>query len=233
MNPLELNEREPNYTLMLLVTGGALVLSGSTALNTGWILCWYGVGSILVGLGYARFGAGIFGKKIDGGRLWLNRIILFPFLVLNAAVWHFRHRLLSREDICNEVSPGIWLGRRTIDGELPANITTVVDLTAEFSATPQVRKLNYICVPTLDGYAPNDEQFENLMRDLSSNCETVYIHCAAGHGRSAAVAVALLVARGLASDLTEAERIVKAKRPGISIKKPQRQLLHRWFEARK
>jgi protein-tyrosine phosphatase len=88
----------------------------------------------------------------------------------------------------------------------------------QFSATAQVRKLNYICVPTLDGYAPGDEDFGKLISKLSASSEEVYIHCAAGHGRSAAIAVALLVGRGLASDLTEAETTVKAKRPLISIK---------------
>jgi len=40
------------------------------------------------------------------------------------------------------------------------------------------------------------------------------------------------VARGLANDLNEAEEIVKKKRPRISIKKPQRELLNRWVKGR-
>lgn len=218
------------YVAMLFVAGCSLILSGSKAVNPGWILCWCGVGFILVGLAYTRFGAGVFGKRLDGDRSWLNRIVLFPYLILIVVMWHLRHRVLSREETCNQVSPGIWLGRRPLDGELPSGITTVVDLTAEFSATPQARKLKYMCVPTLDGCAPQDEDFYKLINALSLSREAVYIHCAAGHGRSAAVAVALLVARGLANDLNEAEGIVKNARPRISLSKPQRELLNRWFK---
>ncbi len=178
---------------MLFIAGVALILSGSSAIQTGWPFCWCGMGFILVGLAYARFGVSVFGKRLDGGRFWLNRLILCPFLLLNYVMWHLRHRVFSREDMCNEVVAGIWLGRRPLDGELPANVTTVVDLTAEFSATTHARKLKYFCVPTLDGCAPHDEEFRQLMSNLSASCEPVYIHCAAGHGRSAAVAVALLV----------------------------------------
>lgn len=230
--PKSSKEGASTYTSMLFVAGIALILSGSSSIQTGWPFCWFGMGFVLVGFAYAQYGAGIFGKRLDGGRFWLNRLILCPFLWLNYAMWYLRHRLLSREDICNEVAPGIWLGRRPLDGELPASVTTVVDLTAEFSATNQARKLNYLCVPTLDGCAPDFEEFRQLMSNLSSSCEPVYLHCAAGHGRSATVAVALLVARGLAKDLNEAERIVKSRRPLVSIKNPQRELLRKWFEAR-
>jgi len=231
MSKLAMKEGEQNYTLMLLVAGVALILSGSSAIERGWLLVWFGIGCILVGLAYVRFGAEIFGKRADGGRSWLNRLILCPFLLLNYVLWHLHHRVLRQEDVFNEVAPGIWLGRRPLEGELPPQVTTVVDLTAEFSATVQARKLNYVCVPTLDGCAPSDEDFSKLIAKLCASSEPVYIHCAAGHGRSAAVAVSLLVGRGFAKDLAEAETIVKAKRPLISIKQPQRELLHRWFAA--
>ncbi len=220
------------YIQLLFVVGITQIMCGLTSMNSGWVLVWSGIGFVIVGAAYAKFGPKVFGKKLDGDRSWLNRIILFPFLVLNVTMWHLRHRLLSREDVCNEIAPGVWLGRRPLDSELPNDVRTVVDLTAEFSATPRARKLNYICVPTLDGLAPDDRAFSQLMQRLGSCDDSVYIHCAAGHGRSAAVAAAYLVSRGLAKDLCEAEAIIKAKRPRIEINKPQRDLIDRWFAAR-
>ncbi len=231
MGKVCLKEGEQNYTYMLLLAGFALILSGSSAIETGWLICWAGLGFVLVGLSYMRFGVGVFGKQPDGGRAWFNRIILFPYLILNVTMWHLRHRVLSKEDSCNEISPGIWLGRRPIDGEIPDGIITIVDLAAEFSATPQARKLNYICLPALDGRAPDDARFFKLMSELSDSSEPLYIHCAAGHGRSAAVAVGVMLARGLAAGIDEAEEIVQKKRPKISIKKPQREQLERWLHT--
>lgn len=231
MGKLHLKEGDQNYTLMLFVSGMALMISGSSAIDSGWPLVWFGFGCVLVGAGYWRLGPGLFGKQLDGDRSWLNRIILFPYLLVNVVLWHLRHRVLSKEDTCNEIAPGIWLGRRPIDGEMPDGIKTVVDLTCEFSATPQARKLNYICVPTLDGLAPPDKDFDQLMHNLAASNDPIYIHCAAGHGRSAAIVVGLLVAKGVSKDLAEAERLVKAKRPKVSIKLPQRQMLNRWFAA--
>lgn len=229
MGAVRLKEGEQNYTYMLFVSGLALVLAGGSDYGNGWLLLWCGLGFLIVALGYSGFGPRVFGKRADGDRSWLNRTILFPFLALNAAMWHLRHRLLSKEDICNEVAPGLWLGRRPIEGELPAEVRVVVDLTAEFSATPSARKLTYFCLPTLDGLAPDFDAFIELMGELQLLQEPLYIHCAAGHGRSAMVAAAVLIARGLADDVDSAEAVLKAKRPKVSIKKPQREMLSKWI----
>ena len=36
-------------------------------------------------------------------------VLLLPYLVLTWVLWHV-HRLVSREDCCHEVAPGLWLG---------------------------------------------------------------------------------------------------------------------------
>lgn len=217
----------------LFFTGLALILSGCLALEHGWPLCWWGIGFAVIGAGYARLAPVVFGKTKEGGRRRLQRVVLLPYLVSNYLTWYLRHFLLTKEDVCNEIAPGIWLGRRPLDHELPPAITTVVDLTAEFTASEKIRRLNYICLPTLDGMAPPASAFGELIYNLAQACDqNIYIHCAAGHGRSAAVAVALLVERGIANDLTEAEQLIKNRRPRISIKAPQKALLNEWFRSR-
>lgn len=172
-----------------------------------------------------------FGKGMNGNRSWLHRIVLFPYLALRLAVWHFMKRIVSKEDKCNFVCPGVWLGRRPLDGDFPPNVRTVVDLTCEYTATPEARKLNYICLPTLDGLAPNAEAFGNLIERLTPRQEDIYIHCAAGHGRSAMVAIALVVARGHATTIEDAESLVQKARPKVSLHASQRMILDNWFHT--
>ncbi len=220
----------PSYAILNLLAGYSLILSGSSLakLHQSTLLIWWGTGMFLIGAAYLFSVPGVFGKKAPGNRSWLLRAVLFPTLALNYAIWHLRHRIISTEDTCNLVAPGVWLGRRPLEHELPPSVRTVVDLTCEMTASPSSRKLNYICLPILDGCAPSVEALFSLVVLLQRYKSPLYIHCAAGHGRSAMVAVALLVARGHAHTLEEAEEMVRSARPAISIKAPQQAALKEW-----
>jgi protein-tyrosine phosphatase len=54
-----------------------------------------------------------------------------------------------------------------------------------------------------------------------------------GYGRSATVAAAVLMAKGLAADEREAEKMLQTKRPGVRLKKQQRETLRRWSASRR
>lgn len=79
-----------------------------------------------------------------------------------------------------------------------------------------------------------------LVRKVARWQGGVYIHCASGHGRSATVAAAVLMVRGLAADAKAAENLMKRVRPGIRLSLGQRRLLGRvherlrsgWLEVR-
>jgi protein-tyrosine phosphatase len=108
----------------------------------------------------------------------------------------------------------------------------VVDLTAEFFAARGVRSgRDYLALPTLDGTAPDEVRFRTLLASLADHPGPVYIHCAAGYGRSALLAAALLLARGLAADARQAEARLREVRPGVRLKPPQRRLLRRLVAA--
>lgn len=221
-----------SYTVLNMVAGYSLILSGSSfpQAGQGLLLMWWGLGMFLTGAAYLFQVHGIFGKSSRGNRSWLLRLVFFPTLAMNYTLWHIRHRVVSKEDSCNLVAPGVWLGRRPLEHELPPSVSTVVDLTCEMTASPSSRKLNYICLPILDGYAPSVEALFSLILILRQLESPLYIHCAAGHGRSAMVAVALLVARGYAKTLEEAEEMVRAARPAIAIKSTQQTVLKQWYE---
>jgi predicted protein tyrosine phosphatase len=74
-------------------------------------------------------------------------------------------------------------------------------------------------------------EFAGIVREVAALEGGVLIHCAQGHGRSAALAAALLIARGVVEDLEGAERLLIASRPKVRLKPSQRTLV-RAFAAR-
>ena len=220
-----------NYAFLLGVLGGAQVMLGAQLPTVvAWWVSWSGICFLVVAAGYAGVGARVLGKRADGALApWT--LALLPFLLFTWLVWHLQRRL-TREPCCHKVAPGIWLGRRPLAHEVPAGVTLVVDLTAEFPSTRAVRAgRRYLCLPTLDTRAPDPDRLRRIVATAATWKGGVYIHCANGHGRSATVAIAVLVARGLAADLAEAEAQIRSTRAGISLSPAQRAMLEHFVYA--
>src|SRR5262249_16782490 len=114
--------------------------------------------------------------------------------------------------------------------ELPPGVVLVVDLTAEFPVARGVALgRDYVALPTLDGTAPQEQAFRAALTTIVASPGPVYLHCAMGHGRSATLAAAVLLTRGLASDVAQAEKMLRGVRPGVRLKPVQRELLRRIF----
>ncbi len=218
----------PNFAIYFGIGFLYLLVGAGSGPITGPLLIWGGVSLSLIGLGYSGMGPNVFGKRLDGTMSPLNVILLLPYLFFARVTWYLR-RFLSKEPCCNEIAPGVWLGRRPVAQDLPDGVTMVVDLTAEFEAIDAVKSVSrYLCVPTLDGCAPADREFLIVLEELANWQGPVYIHCAHGHGRSAIVAVALMKVRGFASSVDEALSMVQKIRPKVNLKGPQRKLLDKW-----
>lgn len=213
---------------------GALLLmlaavTAATAARGGmhWLLLWPAVSMAVAGLGYLGVGAGVFGKQATGTLAWPWAALMFPYLLVTWAVWH-AIALFSREDCCNEVIPGVFVGRRPLAGEVPAEVTLMVDLTAEFPECRAVRAgRRYVAFPILDGGTPPDHRCEALVRLIAEWPEPVYIHCAQGHGRAGMVAALLLVAKGVCGSGEEAVERLRGARPGVRLAWNQRALVER------
>ena len=215
------------YAVVFTLLSLALIVLAAELGGPGWLLVWPAVGFLAVALAYAGLGSRVFGKRSDGTRAWWAYGLLLPYLALSWLVWSLQ-RLLSKEACWHEIAPGVWLGRRALAHELPADITLVVDLTAEFPAPRNmVPGRTYLCVPTLDASVPDEKTFRSLIDRIVAWPGNVYIHCALGHGRSATVAAAVLLARGLAQDPRQAEELLRLARPGVRLMKAQRALLAR------
>lgn len=217
------------YTFVFLSFGTYLTIISLGSGIVGCLIFWFGLSFMIVGAAYGWVGARVFGKRPDGKMAVWATGLLMPYLFLTWIIWHLQ-RMSSREKCCHEIAPGIWLGRRAFLQELPENISLIVDLTAEF---PEVKNVisgkTYICMPTLDTLAPDKETFLEVIDQISTWQGDIYIHCALGHGRSATVAAATLVAKGLAMNVNQAEEMIKKVRPSIVLSKAQRQLLQRVF----
>ena len=215
-----------------IVLGTALLSSAAWLGGPAWIVAWPAISVLVVGVGYLGAGPRVFGKRLDGSLHPATSVVLLPYHVVAYLRMHwdtFRHR----EAPWHRVAEGLYLGRRTTHDVVPPDAAVLVDLTAELPRIAGLPStLRYHVIPTLDATAPAEAPFTELAAELANEPRPIYVHCAAGHGRSAAFAAALLVARGLAADAREAEAVLKRARPLVHLHREQRELVDR-FAARR
>ncbi len=205
-----------------------------------WVKVAAGAGApawLLLGGAYGRWGPSVLGKRRDGGHQPALYLLFWPYHLVNAVNLHLV-ALLGREHAVDEVLPGIWVGRRMtrLDGEWirPGRFAAVVDATAEFPELAPLRHPAYHCVPLLDLTAPTPEQMRAAVAFIHLHLPSgdVFIHCAAGHGRSATLAAAWLLSTGGASDAEAAEARLRLARPGIHLNSEQRRALQTYVSER-
>ncbi len=214
--------------LGLALFGFAYVVGGPA-----WALAWPASSVLAVGVAYLGPGPGVFGKRRDDGRLSpLHVALLFPYFAVAWTLWQIKSRFFSTH-AWNEIAPGVRLGRRPLSrAELPPDTRCVVDLCSELPrALPEVPVERYVCLPTLDTSAPPDAELAALIESIAEEEGPLYLHCAMGHGRSATVAAALLIRRGLCADVDDAVRTMKKARPGVHLHAIQRAAVERLARA--
>jgi protein-tyrosine phosphatase len=217
------------HAILFTLLAGILAFHALDQGGLALLLLWPALAFALLAGAYAGLGPAVFGKRENGRLPWWAILLLLPCLLLLWGLWHLQRRL-SREPVCNEIAPGLWVGRRPFPRELPGGVGLVVDLTAEFpTACPAIPGREYRCLPILDASVPDERAFRRLVDELADRPGVVYLHCAQGHGRSGMVAAALLLARGLAADANEAVKMVRRARPGARLGNNQRRVLERLF----
>jgi hypothetical protein len=202
------------YAVVFLILAGLVLVFPFGLGGWAWVLVWPAASLAAVAVAYAGVGPAVFGKRPAGTLRPANVVLLLPFLLLAWSVWHAL-RLVSRTPRWNEVSPGLFIGRRALPGGLPEGTALVIDLTAEFAEPRGVRTAAmYRSLPMLDAAGPTDAaRFREVVAEAAGFGGVVFVHCANGHGRSATFAAAVLLARGLASDVRSAVALVRAARP--------------------
>ena len=215
------------YAVIFSLLGLGLCVLAAQRGGWAYLLLWPGFSALVVATGYAGAGARVFGKGRHGGFAPWALLLHLPYLLITLAVWHLI-RLAIPERPADQVAPGIWVGRRPYAGEIPSSVRCVVDVTAEFWPARRVRiGRAYTCHPTLDAHVVDDRAFAATVREVAALDGDILIQCAQGHGRSAALAAGVMIARGIAADVGDAERMSAAARPGIRLKPAQRALVRR------
>jgi hypothetical protein len=226
------------YRKVAAVTRGALALaflpfgaaSLGLALWLGWpgaVFYWFAASYFGLVYCYAHGNCALLGKRADGGLHWASVLLFLPYLLLVWAFFHLKRMGLRREACWHRVADGVYLGRRPLPGELPPDARLIVDLTCEFAEPrPIVESADYRSLPSLNRYAPDPIAFRALVGELAGYPHPIYVHCGAGRGRAAAFAAALLLARGLARNVDDAEQQLKRARPGVHLHPVQRALVN-------
>jgi protein-tyrosine phosphatase len=215
-----------HLAMALLFLFVAVVFAALTGFVGGltWILVWPAFALVVVAIGYIFVGPAVLGKQADGTLYWPHALLLMPYFSAAEVAWYLV-RVLGREEPWNEVARGFYLGRRVQHWELPARIAVVLDMTAEFVEPPEVRTgRTYVCVPALDASVPRVEALVRAIERIASLEGNIYVHCAAGHGRSAMAMAVLLVVRGVARDLDHAIEIMQRARPRVKLRTTQRKV---------
>jgi Dual specificity phosphatase, catalytic domain len=177
-----------------------------------------------------HFGVPVEAALTRPGWAWLWAL-LWPYRSLAMLTLRVARRV-DREAVASEVAPGLWVGRWPFPDEMgrlrTVGVSAVLNLCAEFRPGRWPEDVVTTAVPLLDGVAPMPDDLDRAVAwvlNRRAEGQTALIHCAQGHGRSATVAAAVLVALGHASDAAAALAIVRASRPRAQPSHAQRQAL--------
>lgn len=216
----------------------AVVVIGDIALM-GWLAGWQGVALVLLPILIlfgptavaVRTGRGSLGKRPDGTRGWGAWLLSAPYLVTARVLFYFV--TFSRAKPFAVVAPNLAFGRRLTDWEARREgFTSVLDLAAEFTEVRAFRELpGYYSLPVFDTHPPTPEQLRlavDWLKDAAAR-GPVYVHCALGHGRSACVVLAYLLATGAVASYADGLKLLRARRPKARLHASQREAV-RAFE---
>jgi hypothetical protein len=107
-----------------------------------------------------------------------------------------------------------------------------INLSAESNELPPDNIDTYLWLPTIDGYAPNENQLSigtTVINEAVEKGETVYVHCRNGHGRSPTLVAAYLI-RYKGYQVDQAIKLIKEKRQESHIEDRQRKALEKFKE---
>lgn len=190
------------------------------------------VGLIGPGLAYVLGRPAMIGKRSDGTIAAWARGLHASYLALCRFGW-----LTQRGQGPDEVYPNLFVGPRATPIQSLAlrqhRPVATVDLTCELPELGTLRRGAYLCVPVLDGSPPTGVQLDAAVAFIDQHIvdHNVFVHCAIGRGRSAAVAMAWLLTRGEADDVDGAVARLAQERPVICPTQGQTRAVADWFAA--
>ncbi len=155
------------------------------------------------------------------------RLLFVPTLLWNVLLG----RVLKLRHWWNEIEPNLLLGALPFASDVPklaeSGVTAVVNTCEEASgpeSTYQRFGIRQFRIPTVDFTHPKLADVENAVKFIENQLAQggrVYVHCKAGRGRSATVALCwLIAARGMSRQ--EAQQLLIQRRPHVNPKIAER-----------
>jgi len=201
-------------------------------------LLWAALDGAWLAVAYGGVGPRALGKRATGSLPAWALVPLAPYVIANHLALH-AVRLSKESAKFAEIAPGLYLGpwpSRSDRAALEAvGVRAVLDLTCEFGASEFVTRLDgYRVLRLLDATSPSPAQIADCVAWCRGQMRrgSVYVHCAAGKGRSATVVAALVIDLGLARDPESAVAYVRARRRSIRLNAAQRAALDAWAKHR-
>lgn len=213
---------------------GAVSLAAIAWLTFPWgfLLLWPSVSLGVISIGYFKFGSWVWFKQ-NGQHP--NGVRTFHWFARYGQ--EISRRAYSKQcDPWNALLPNLLIGRQLNSAEIDElkseGVTSVLDLTAEFSEPPEMLRMNYLNLPCLDLTAPSDRMLDEAIRFIDEGIREgkVYVHCKIGYSRTAAVTGSYLLHAEHAEDMNEAIAMLKKARPSIIIRPEARLTIKRYAE---
>jgi protein-tyrosine phosphatase len=181
----------------------------------------------ILGLPGTFTGKGV-SKKHPNLFAWPYNLLFSPFLRMEEFIWrNFRTTQLIRklQDPWNLIWSGemgkLYLGESLVHAsQLPPKIDIVFDLTNEVEENPTIVSScnEYLCEPVWDQGLPTDiESYISKIKHVAERRGDHFIHCFMGRGRSVLAMIHILVARGIAPTVEDAQKIIYAGRPCVGL----------------
>ena len=166
-------------------------------------------------------------------------IILLPFYTfkyLSLSLQSF-----SKEEPISQVTDKIFIGQQLLWFHRGVfrrkKIGAVLDVTVENREPFFIimdKSIHCLRIPILDKTSPSVKQLENGVNwglEQIAQGKNLYVHCGAGHERSATFVAAMLLRTGEAKTLDEAIRNIQRNRPKAGFVSNQRETLEKWFRG--
>ena len=198
----------------------ALLFAGAIFWPWGVLLLWPAIALGIVVIAYFHAGPVIF-RKTEGKLPWSTRFVLAPCLLGQyLSLLYYRSQCRAWDKVTKRIWIGGKLGQRSATKALCAGVTSVLDLSAEFSEAKPFRKTNYQNIPVLDLTAPTQVQLREMSKFIGNQSRSgaVYVHCKIGYSRSAGAIAAYLLTSGEAKTAAEAFAMIRRVRPSVVIR---------------
>src|SRR5690606_20775570 len=141
---------DPRHGAIFLATAAGCLYHEVTGGGVWMGLLWPSLSFALVAIAYLVGSPNLFGKRPDGARHWLPRLMLAPYLGLAWIVWTIYVKF-SRTPAFHVVNESLIVARRLHTSELPPGVSIICDLTCELLDPEPIRRLEcYRCFPILD-----------------------------------------------------------------------------------